>query len=100
MGSGFCVTVGILHSNKHSVYGQSLIKKRKYWPNGRPGSQIYCYMEGKPLVFVKTLMQDMVGVTFNIHFTRAYRFVTKLMSTHGLLNEVPDYSTYRKKDGE
>ena len=67
MGSGFCVTVGILHSNEHDVYGQSLIKKRKYWPKGRPGPQIDCYMEGTPLGFVKTLRQDMGGVTFNIH---------------------------------
>ena len=27
-------------------------------------------------------------------------FVTKLMSTHGLINEVPDHSTYRQKYGE
>ena len=96
MESGFCVTVVILHLHEHGVYGKLLIKKRKYWTNGCPGAHIDSYMEGKPLGFVKTLMQDMVGVPFNIHFTRAYRFVTKLMSTHGLLNEVPDNSTYRK----
>ena len=57
-------------------------------------------MEGKPLGFVKTLRQDMCGgVTFNIHCTRDNRFVTKLMSSHGLLNEVPDHSTYQKKWG-
>ena len=95
MDSGFCVTVGILHLHEHGVYGQSLIKKRKYWPKGCPGAQIDSYMEGKPLGFVKTLRQDMGGVPFNIHCTRDDRFVTKLMSTHGLLNEVPDNSTYR-----
>ena len=42
----------------------------------------------------------MGGVPFNIHCTRDDRFVTKLMSTHGLLNEVPDHSTYRQKNGE
>ena len=34
-----------------------------------------------------------------IHFTRYDRFVTKLMSTHGLLKEVDDHKTYRQKDG-
>ena len=54
-------------------------------------------MEVKTLGFVKTLIQDMVGVPSNIHCTRDDRFVTKLMSTYGLLNEVPDHSTYRQK---
>ena len=57
-------------------------------------------MEGNPLGFVKTLSQDMDGFPFNIYCTRYDRFVTKLMSTHILLNEVPDHSTYRQKDGE
>ena len=57
-------------------------------------------MEGKPLGFVKTLMHDMEGIPFNIHCNRDYRFVTNLMSTHRILNEVPDHSTYWKKYGE
>ena len=42
----------------------------------------------------------MGGVPFNIQYTRYDRFVNKLMSTHRLLNEVPDNSTYQQKDGE
>ena len=41
--SGFCVTLGIIHLHEHGVYGQSLIKKRKYWPKGCPGAQIDSY---------------------------------------------------------
>ena len=100
MDSGFFVTMGILHLHKHGVYVKSLIKKRKYWPKGCPRAQIDSYMEGKPLGFVKTLRKDMGGVPFNIYCTIDDRFVIKLMSTHGLLNKVPDHSTYRKKDGE
>jgi hypothetical protein len=100
MDSGFCVTVGILHLHDLGVFGQSLIKKRKYWPKGVPGEQIDKYFEGKPLGFVKTLRQDMEGIPFNVHCTRDDRFVTKLMSTHGLLAEVEDHKTYRQKDGE
>ena len=61
MDSGFFVTVGILHFHKNGVYGQSLIKKRKYWPKGCPGAHIESYMEGQTLGFVKTLRQDMGG---------------------------------------
>ena len=57
-------------------------------------------MEGKPLGFVKTLRQDMGGVPFNIHYTRDDRFSTELMSTHRLLNELPDHYTYWQKDGD
>ena len=99
MDSGFCVTCGILHLHDHGVYGQALIKKRKYWPKGVPGDQISKYFEGKPLGFVKTLQQDMDGVQFNIHCTRDDRFVTKMMSTHGLLNLVPTHTTWRQVDG-
>ena len=100
MDSGFCVTVVILHLHKHGVYGKSLVKKQKYLPKRCPGAQIYSYMEGNPLGCFKTLMQDMGGVPFNIHFTRDDRFVTKLMRTHGILDKVPNQSTYRQKNGE
>ena len=50
----------------------------------------------KLLGFVKTLRQDMGVIPFNIHCTRDDRFVTKLMNTHRLINEVPDHSTYRQ----
>ena len=84
--SGFFVTAGIPHLHEHGMYGQSLIKKRNYWPKGCPGAHIYSYVEGQPLGFVKTLSQDIEGVTFNIYCTIDYRFSTKIMITHGLLN--------------
>ena len=99
MESGFCVTAGILHLHDLGVFEQSLVKKRKYWPKSCPGDLIDEYMEGKPLGFVKTFLQDMDGTPFPIHCTRDDRFVTKLMSTHGLLTEVYDHKTYRQKDG-
>ena len=100
MDSGFCVTAGILHLHDHGVYGQSLIKKRKYWPKGVPGDQIDAYFADKPLGSTKTLRQEIDGTKFNIHCTRDDQFVTKMMSTHGLLSEVPDHTTYRQKNGE
>ena len=67
---------------------------------GAPGANIDSYMYGKPLGFVKTLRQDIGVLPFNTHCTRDDRFVTKLMSTHGLLNKVPDYPNYQNKYGE
>jgi len=99
MDSGFCVTVGILHLHDLGVYGQSLIKKRKYWPKGVPGDQIDMYFMGKPLGTTKTLRQNMDGTPFNIHCTRDNKFVTKMMSTHGLLTENPRHKTYRQENG-
>ena len=97
MDSGFCVTAGILQLHDHSVYGQSLVKKCKYWPKGVPGEQIDEYMKDKPLGFVKTLRQEMDGVPFNVHWTKDDCFVTKLMSTHGLIGKVADHKTWRQK---
>ena len=41
----------------------------------------------------------MDGVTFNIHCTCDDRFITKMMSTHGLINLVPSHTTWRQVDG-
>ena len=60
---------------------------------------IGAYMEGKPLGSVKKFLQYMNGIPFSIHCTRDDRFVTKLMSMHGLLTEVDDHKTYRHKYG-
>ena len=40
MDSGFFVSVGIISMHNCGVYGQSLIKKRRYWPNNIPGDAI------------------------------------------------------------
>ncbi|KAL3784439.1 hypothetical protein ACHAWO_012771 [Cyclotella atomus] len=78
------------------MYGQSLIKKRKYWPKWVPGDQIGKWFEGKPLGFSKTLKQDIDGIPFYVHCSRDTRFVTKMMSTHGLLTPNPEHKTWRQ----
>ena len=40
MDSGFCVAKGIVEMEKKGVYGQALIKKRRYWPKFIPGDEI------------------------------------------------------------
>ena len=98
MDSGFCVTAGILHLHELGVYGQALVKKRKYWPKDVPGDQIDRYFDGKELGFSKTLKQDMDGILFYVHCSKDTKFVTKMMSSHGLLMLVPDHKTYHQNE--
>ena len=96
MDSGFCVTAGIFHLHELGVYGQALVKKHKYWPKDVPGDQIDWYFDGKELGFSKTLKQDMDGILFYVHCSKDTKFVTKMMSTHGLLTPVLDHKTYHQ----
>ena len=43
MESGFYVLVGIIAMHNFGVYGQSLIKKQRYWPKNVPGDAIDSY---------------------------------------------------------
>ena len=38
--SGFCMELGMTALNEKGVYGQFLIKKRRYWPKHVPGELI------------------------------------------------------------
>ena len=101
MDSGFCVRTGILAQHEHGVYGQALIKKRgRYWPRGVPGDQIDTYFKDKPLGYTETLKQDCDGVSFLIHCTKEEKYVTKLMTTHSLVNEVSNHRAYWLVNGE
>ena len=40
MDSGLCVSVGIIAMHSFGVYGQSLLKKRRYWLKNVPGDAI------------------------------------------------------------
>ena len=49
MDLGFCVLVGIITMHNFGVYGQSLIKKRRYWPKNVPGDAIDSHFANKKL---------------------------------------------------
>ena len=101
MDSGFCVTAGILAMHDHGVYGQSLIKKHgRYWPKHVPGDHIDDHFKGKELGYTETYKQEVGGKQFLVHCTKNVRYVTKIMSTHGLINKVADHRTYRQINGE
>ncbi|KAL7554463.1 hypothetical protein ACHAWF_019026 [Thalassiosira exigua] len=98
MDSGFCVSKGIVEmERKMGVYGQALIKKRgRYWAKGVPGDLINDYFKDKPIGHSETLELEFDGHPFFVHCCKEERYVTKMMSTHGVLDEVADHEAYRK----
>ncbi len=98
--SGFCVTKGVMELHQKGVFFQSLIKKRRYWPAQVPGDQVDAFMMTKRLGETHTFVQDLKGVHFYVHCARDSNYVTKIMSTHGLLEEIQDHPTWRLVDGE
>ena len=94
MDSGFFVSVGIIAMHNFGVYGQSLIKKQRYWLKKVPGYAINSYFTNKELGSSKTFRQVFDGKPFLVHFHKEDRYMTKIMSTHGLINEIPTHKTY------
>ena len=100
MDSGFCVFVGIIAMHNFGVYGQSLINKRKYWPNNVPGDAIDSYFANKEISSAKTFRQVFNRKPFRANCHKDDRYVTKIMSTHGIINKIPTHKTYRRVVGE
>ena len=67
MDSSFCVLVGIIAMHNFGVYGQSLIKKRRYWPKNFPGEAIDSYFANKELGSAKTFRRVFDGKPFLVH---------------------------------
>ena len=85
----------------HGVYRQALIKKRGwYWPKYVPSDHITDHFKDSHLRYTETYKQDIDGKQFLIHCTKDDRYVTKIMSTHGLINKVADHRAYRQINGE
>ena len=97
--SGLCVLVGIIAMHNLGVYGQSLIKKQRYWPKNVPGEAITTYFANKELGSAKTFRQVFDGKPFLVHCHKDNSYVTKIMSTHGLINEISTHKTYRRVVG-
>jgi hypothetical protein len=98
--SGFCVTQGVYILDNYGVHGQFLIKKRRCGPKGVPADYIDEYMPLKPLGTAETFVQDMCGKHFYVHCTRDHDYMTKMMSTYGILDEIQDHSTWRVVNSE
>jgi hypothetical protein len=81
------------------LHGQFLIKKRKYWLKHIPGDYIDEYMAMKPLGHTETFVQVIEGKWFLVHCTKDRDYVTKIMSMHGVLDEIQDHGMWRLMDG-
>ena len=90
--SGVCVVMGVMALQKFGMHGQFLIKKRKYWPKHVPGDYINGYMP-------ETFVQEMEAQQFFVHCTKDCDYITKIMSMHGVLDEIQDHATWRLMDG-
>jgi hypothetical protein len=97
--SGFCVAAGVTALHEKGVYGQFLIKKRRYWPKNVPGELIDAHMAGKALGETETYVQELDGHRFLVHCCRDADWTTKIMSCHGVLDENQDHPTWRLIDG-
>ena len=66
----------------------------------RSGDAINTYFANKELGSAKTFRQVLYGKPFLVHCHKEDRYVTKIMSTHGLINEISTHKTYRRVSGE
>jgi hypothetical protein len=97
--SHFCIRDGVTACHKKGVNFQAYVKKRQHRQKGVPGDHIDEYLREAPLGHCKTLVQEFDGVPFLVHCCRDADWVSKIMLTHGMLDEIQDHPTYRKVDG-
>jgi len=97
--SGFCVVMGVMALQKFGVHGQFLIKNRKFWPKHVLGDYIDGYMVTKPLGYTETFVQEMEAQRILVHCTKDRDCITKIMSVHGVRDEIQDHATWRLMDG-
>jgi hypothetical protein len=57
-------------------------------------------MMAKPLGTTETFVQELGGLRFFVHCTRDADYITKIKSTHSVLEEIQDHPTWRFVDGE
>jgi hypothetical protein len=88
----------LLH--QQGVYGQILIKKWCYWPKHVPGDYIDAYMMVKLLGMTERFVKELGGFRFFVHCTQDADSITKIMSTHGVFEEIQDHLMLRFVDGE
>lgn len=92
--------MGVVALHKLGVHGQFLVKKQRYWLKFVPGDEINAYMMAKPLGHTKLFVQTLEDMRFYVHCTCISEYVTKIMSTHSVLEEIQDHPMWRFVDGE
>ena len=64
--SGFCVTEGMTALHARGVYGQFLIKKRRYWPTLVPGTAMDTWFQEKNVGDVDAIQRINNGTPYFI----------------------------------
>lgn len=102
--SSFCVARGIVEMKKRGVYGDGLVKKRRYWywPKHVPGAAIDTHFEDREVGETESLKVEVEGETMWVHCMQDAGYVTKIISCHGTLTEVahPTYRSYKGDEGQ
>jgi hypothetical protein len=70
-----------------------------HWPRGVLGAAIDMYFDDMDLGHCESLVAEHDNIPFLIHCCRDSKYVSKIMSTHGMLEMVQDHPTWRKIDG-
>ena len=86
-----------LPSGEHLL--QAYVKKRKAWPQGVPGNKIDEFFADRQIGECDTLMQTVNGVCFLVHCCQDSKYISKIMLTHGMLDECQEHKTWQKVNG-
>jgi hypothetical protein len=97
--SGFAVRDGVIECAERGVEPMVYAKKRGHWPRGVPGDHIDVHFADAELGHCETLVQTFQNCRFLVHCCRDSKYVSKIMATHGMLEEIQDHPTWRKVDG-
>ena len=93
---------GIVGMKKKGVRGQSLVKKRRYWPKGVPGDDIDEYMANKNVgdcCCFEFKWTDEEQTSYFVYALKEPDYVTKIISTHGTTDRPDSATTRRTVDG-
>uniref|UniRef100_A0A7S4KC53 PiggyBac transposable element-derived protein domain-containing protein n=1 Tax=Odontella aurita TaxID=265563 RepID=A0A7S4KC53_9STRA len=99
MDSSFCVAKGVVELKKKGVYGDTLAKKRRYWPKRVPSGDIAAHFSSKEVGEMESLRTQVDGKTMWVHCMKEADYVTKIVSNHGTLMEVENATTFRRCKG-
>ena len=98
--SGFGIHDGVIACTEKGCYPATYVKKRGHWPRGVPGDHIDGHFAGAELGHCETLVQTYQNQRFLVHCCRDSKYVSKIMATHGMLEEIQDHPTWRRVDGQ
>ena len=70
---------GIVELERKGVYGESLIKKKNYWPTGVHGAAIDVHFEDKDVNHCEMLEASIDGLPFQVMCMEELNYVMKMM---------------------